>query len=164
MQEIHANVYIDAPIERVFDAISDHERFLSNVHVRTTVTRAGTNHRNGLGALREVWAGTRIRYLEEITAFERPSRFDYLIRESTMPVRHHGAQLRFTARGEGTEVDWTSRVEVPVPVAGPWLERLLRPMFTAIFTELLLAAKARLEGESRTAPRVDGTKRQEALA
>ncbi|WP_437967833.1 SRPBCC family protein [Sorangium sp. So ce260] len=146
MEEVHVNVYIHAPAERVFDAVADHEVFLrSGDDTHTKVIRPGLTERNGLGALREVRAGKRIRYVEEITAFERPSSFDYQILESTQPLRHHGSRLRFTPRGDGTEVDWTSRFEIPVPLVGHLLGALARRIFTAVFTELLLAEKARLE-------------------
>ncbi|WP_437507078.1 SRPBCC family protein [Sorangium sp. So ce1099] len=146
MEEVHVNVYIHAPVERVFEAVADHESFLrAGDDTRTKVIRSGLTERNGLGALREVRVGKRIRYVEEITAFERPSSFEYRILESTQPLRHHGSRLRFTSRGDGTEVDWTSRFEVPVPLVGRLLGSLARRMFVAAFTELLLAEKARLE-------------------
>ncbi|AUX28016.1 MULTISPECIES: SRPBCC family protein [Sorangium] len=146
MAEVHVNVYIHAPVERVFDAVADHESFLrSGDGTHTKLIRPGLTERNGLGALREVRVGKRIRYVEEITAFERPSSFDYQILESTQPLQHHGSRLRFTSRGDGTEVDWTSRFDVPVPLVGDLLGSLARRLFTAAFTELLLAEKARLE-------------------
>ncbi|KYF68111.1 hypothetical protein BE11_15920 [Sorangium cellulosum] len=146
MEEVRVNVYIHAPVERVFDAVADHESFLrSGSSTHTKVIRPGLTERNGLGALREVRAGKRIRYVEEITAFERPSSFEYQILESTQPLRHHGSRLRFTPRGDGTEVDWTSRFEIPLPLVGRVLGPLSRQIFIAVFTELLLAEKARLE-------------------
>jgi uncharacterized protein YndB with AHSA1/START domain len=148
MEQIHVNVYIHAPVERVFDAVSDHEGFLrSEDGTRTTLLRPGTTERNGLGALREVRVGRRVRYVEEITAFARPTSFSYQIIESRPPLKHHGSQMRFTPRGEGTEIDWTGRFELTVPLVGRALGPITRRMLTAAFTELLLAAKARLEAE-----------------
>jgi uncharacterized protein YndB with AHSA1/START domain len=148
MEQVHVNVYIHAPVARVFDAVSDHEGFLrSEDGTSTKLLRPGAAERNGLGALREVRVGRRIRYVEEITAFARPASFDYQIIESTQPLRHQGSQIRFTPRGDGTEVDWTSRFEIAVPLVGRALGPLARRMFTAAFTEMLLAEKARLEAE-----------------
>ncbi|WP_437734346.1 SRPBCC family protein [Sorangium sp. So ce1335] len=149
MEEVHVNVYIHAPVDRVFDAVADHEGFLrAGSTTQTRVIRPGLTERNGLGAVREVRVGRRIRYVEEITAFERPSSFEYRILESTPSLRHVGSRLRFTPRGDGTEVDWTSRFEIPLPLVGSFLGPLSRRMFTAAFTELLLAEKARLEASS----------------
>jgi len=41
------------------------------------VVRAGEPERNGLGCLREVRVGRRVRYVEEITAWQRPLAFEY---------------------------------------------------------------------------------------
>jgi uncharacterized protein YndB with AHSA1/START domain len=146
MEEVHANVYIHAPIERVFDAVSDHESFVHAEGVTSTkIIRPGTDERNGLGCLRDVRVGPRVHYVEEVTAWERPSSFEYQVRESSRRIRHHGSRIRFIPRGEGTEVDWTSRVELTIPLVGRSLGPLFRRILTAAFTELLLAAKARLE-------------------
>lgn len=146
MEEIHANVYIHAPIGRVFDAVSDHESFLhAEGSTSTKILRPGAEERNGLGCLRDVRVGPRVSYVEEITAWERPSSFEYQIRETSHPIRHHGARMRFIPRGEGTEIDWTSRIELTIPIVGRSLGPLFRRILTAAFTEFLLAAKARLE-------------------
>jgi hypothetical protein len=146
MEEIHANVYIHAPIERVFDAVSDHESFVhTEGRLSTKVIRPGTDERNGLGCLRETRVGSRVHYVEEVTAWERPSSFEYQVRETSRPIRHYGSRFRFIPRGEGTEVDWTSRAELTIPLVGRALGPLFKRILTAAFTELLLAAKARLE-------------------
>ncbi len=38
---VHVKVHIDAPLARVFDAVSDHESFLRTDDVRTGVVRPG---------------------------------------------------------------------------------------------------------------------------
>src|SRR5919198_3737750 len=97
MPEVRVHVHIEAPVERVFDAVSDHETFLrSEGGVSATVLRAGQPQRNGIGCLREVRVGRRVRYVEEITAWERPSSFEYVIRETSLPLRHAGSRLTFT--------------------------------------------------------------------
>jgi uncharacterized protein YndB with AHSA1/START domain len=146
MPEVHVRVQIDAPVERVFDAVSDHESFLhSEGGVSATVLREGERERNGLGCLREVRVGRRIRYVEEITTWERPSSFEYIIRETSLPLRHAGSRLTFTSEGWGTEVEWTSRFEITVPIIGGLLGIRARRIYAASFRDLLLAAKARLQ-------------------
>src|SRR5438132_3552878 len=149
MHEVRVHVHIEAPVEQVFDAVSDHESFLrSEGGVRARVVRAGEPERNGLGCLREVRVGRRARYLEEITAWQRPVAFEYTIRESSLPLRHFGSRLAFTPRGQGTEVEWTSRFEVTVPVIGRLLGLLAERLYAASFSKLLRQAKARLERRS----------------
>jgi uncharacterized protein YndB with AHSA1/START domain len=153
---VQVQIHIDAPIEHVFDAVSDHVTFLrtEDGSTRTKVLRAGSADRNGLGCVREVRVGRRVRYVEEITAWERPSSFEYTIREVTIPLRHLGSRLTFASTSAGTDVMWTANFVVPVPVLGYplrlWLERRL----VRAFTEMLATAKGRLEGATRKAAAV----------
>jgi len=147
MHEVRVHVHIEAPVEQVFDAVSDHESFLrSEGGVRARVVRAGEPERNGLGCLREVRVGRRVRYVEEITAWQRPLAFEYMIRETSLPLRHAGSRLTFTPHGSGTNVEWTSRFEITVPILGRLLGVRARRIYAASFKGLLLAAKVRLEG------------------
>lgn len=138
-------MYIHAPIERVFEALSDHESFLKSNDTHTSIAQPGTPDRNGLGCVRAVRSKGGVRFAEEITGWSPPTSYDYQIRESSLPLRHHGGQLRFTTRGEGTEVDWTTRFDVTVPLVGRALEPLTAAILTTTFTEMLGAAKERLE-------------------
>ncbi len=144
---VQVQVHFDAPIGRVFEAVSDHETFLrtEDGRTRTKLLRAGLADRNGLGCLREVRVGRRVRYVEEITAWEPPASFEYTIREASMPMRHLGSRLTFASRDGGTDVTWIARIEIPVPILGYplrlWIERRL----ARAFTEMLSAAKGRLD-------------------
>jgi uncharacterized protein YndB with AHSA1/START domain len=143
MQPIQAKVFFNAPIERVFEAVSDHERFFTGGRIESCrVIQPGREEKNGLGALREVIAAS-VRYVEEITVFERPNRLAYQIRECNRPIRHEGSQLDFVARGEGTEVTWTARFAVP-GLLGPLVTWLWRKALTREFQRLLVQAKGKL--------------------
>ncbi len=145
---IRVLVHIDAPIDRVFYAISDHETFICTADgTKTRLLREGATERNGLGCVREVTVGTRVRYVEEITAWQRPSRFEYTIRETTLPLRHRGSGLSFTESRGGTDVEWTARFDVAVPVIGRVLRGWLDRRLARAFREMLDAAKERLEAE-----------------
>ncbi|HEY2516439.1 MAG TPA: TrmO family methyltransferase [Polyangiaceae bacterium] len=147
MQDIRVRVHFDAPIDRVFDAVSDHESFLHSPDgTRTTILRPGAEEPNGLGCLREVRAGRRARYVEEITRWDPPNSFGYTIRESSLPLKHEGSLLTFTPSGEGTIVEWGSRLDVTVPVVGGFLGARAKHTLERAFTSLLVAAKPRVEG------------------
>jgi uncharacterized protein YndB with AHSA1/START domain len=145
MDEIAIRLRFAAPRDRVFDALSDHERFLSNARTRTVISRPGEPDKNGKGCLRTVRTQPGIRFVEEITEWERPSSYEYWIRESSVPMRHHGGKLTFTEEGGGTVVDWTTRFEIPVPVVGGLLEKAAKRALTRAFEEFLREAKARVE-------------------
>jgi hypothetical protein len=55
VRHVVVQIHIAASVERVFDAVSDHKRFLSaDDGTRTNLLREGTAERNGLGCIREV--------------------------------------------------------------------------------------------------------------
>jgi hypothetical protein len=145
MKSIKATVEICAPIEQVFDAICDHQTFLSGGRIESCqIVREGREVRNGLGCIRQVKAPS-IWYEEEITRFERPTRFDYLIRKCSLPMQHEGSSLEFGKSSQGTQVLWTARFKVSVFLLGPLLTYVMRRMLTKEFERLLLQAKEKLE-------------------
>jgi hypothetical protein len=147
MQEVKVRLHIDAPVDRVFDAASDHETFLHSPDGSTTarVVRPGQPPANGLGCIREVSIRGTVRYVEEITGWDPPRAFEYTIRKTSLPLRHSGSRLSFTARGSGTDVEWTSRFTVPIPLLGRLLERRAKRIYEAAFETLLRQTKVRLE-------------------
>jgi hypothetical protein len=59
MRTVQVNVHIAAPIEQVFDAVSDHERFLLAADgTKTKLLREGAAERNAVGCVREVTVGS----------------------------------------------------------------------------------------------------------
>jgi len=77
MKAIQVQVLFNAPIARVFEAVSDHERFFTGGGITgCRVIRSGERDKNGRGCLREIEA-RGVRYMEEITTFERPDRLAY---------------------------------------------------------------------------------------
>ena len=145
MKYVQVRVHLAAPVESVFDAVSDHENFLRDKLTRTKVITDGTPSRNGLGCRREVSIGPGVRFVEEITAWDRPRSFEYVIRESSLPVEHRGGRLTFTPAGDGSDVEWTTRFRVPVPLLGSILGFVAQRIFTRAFAGLLQAAKSNLE-------------------
>jgi len=80
-------------------------------------------------------------FREEITAYDRPRSYSYLILRSFPPFRHDGGTLTFTPAGSGTggsgtHVDWLTNYSHPAWAGGSLLEavsyRLLRSSFLAI--------------------------------
>ena len=145
MEKVRVVVHIDAPVEPVFAAVSDHVAFLTNDDTTATILRPGDIDRNGLGCVREVRVGRRARYIEEITAWEPPTFFEYTIRETSLPLRHRGSRIELKAWGGGTDVTWTAQFEITVPIVGGLLGSRISRRLTTAFTNFLLATKTRLE-------------------
>ncbi len=150
MYEIVIHAQIAAPIDRVFAALADHERFFRGRPVqRCVVTRPGTSEKNGLGAIREVDVGG-FHYVEEVVRFERPRRFDYVVRSVTrgkrrVPVQHELGWLELSETPTGTSIDWRSRFRFRIPLLGLLLERVQGPKIARVLERLLERAKSELE-------------------
>lgn len=141
MIELHVERTITASPERVFDWLADP----ANLAAAPLVLKAGWAKGSsgpGTGALREV-IGVGTWFREEITAYDRPRSYSYLIVRSFPPFDHRGGTLTFTPSGEGTHVDWLSNYSHPARAGGRLTEavscRLLRSSF---LTVLAACAKA----------------------
>ncbi|AFY99422.1 alpha/beta fold hydrolase [Calothrix sp. PCC 6303] len=104
---------------------------LGGMHAR--VVTPGNPELNGLGCIREVLVGQKIRYLEEIVAWSKPISFEYLIREASMPIRDYGSRLELTsASNGGTDIIWTSHYDIPIPIVGLYMKNQYEVAFRQI--------------------------------
>src|ERR1700761_1948420 len=131
-----------APIETVFDAITDHRAIADNLWAvrSSTLDREGTPAPNGVGAGRRVAAGGPP-FVEEIIDSERPVRYAYKLL-SGAPVRDHVGTVELREAGTGTEVTWHLRSTPKIPGAD-WL---LSPVLKRVIGELLNGAVKAAEG------------------
>ncbi|HEY2516752.1 MAG TPA: hypothetical protein VGI39_38040, partial [Polyangiaceae bacterium] len=60
---------------------------------------------------------------------------------------HEYGSVELTPRGSGTDVRWTTRYQVAVPVVGGAMEGMLEGLFRYVFSRFLTDARARVEGE-----------------
>lgn len=134
MVEIHLERTFAAPVDQVFDWLADP----ANLAAAPLVLKAGytkDSSEPGAGAVREV-VGVGTWFREEITAYDRPHSYSYLIVRSFPPFDHEGGTLTFAASGDGTHVDWLTNYTHPARAGGKVLQtisyRLLRSSFLAI--------------------------------
>ena len=138
MVEIRVQRTIAAHVEQVFDWLADPV----NLAAAPLALKAGYTKgfsAPGTGAMRRV-IGVGTWFLEEMTAYDRPRSYSYLIIRSVPPFIHDGGTLTFTesrsGATEGTDVDWLTHYTHPVWAGGKLLEsvsyRLLRSSFVAI--------------------------------
>jgi hypothetical protein len=139
MAKVRVTQHIAGDLDAVFDLISDHETFLSRFPgMRARIVTPGSPERNGLGCMREVFVGQKIRYLEEIVAWSKPTSFEYLIREASMPIQHYGSRLELSsASNGGTDITWTSHYDIPMPIVG-WIVGLyMKSRYEVAFRQIL---------------------------
>ena len=134
MVQLHVEKTIAAPPGQVFDWMAAPE----NLAAAPLVLRAGwakTSPPPGAGAVREV-IGTGMWFREEITAYDPPRSYSYLIVRSAPAFDHDGGTITFIPAGSGTHVDWVSSYTHPIRAGGAAMEavssRLLPWNFRAI--------------------------------
>jgi uncharacterized protein YndB with AHSA1/START domain len=143
MVEIHLERTIDAPVEQVFDWLADPPN-LAAAPLALRGRYAKDSRGLGAGAVREVIAvGTWFR--EEITAYDRPRSYSYLIVRSFPPFNHEGGTLTFTPSGDSTRVDWQSSYTHPARAGGKLLEAVTYRMLRWSFRSILDACAKALE-------------------
>jgi uncharacterized protein YndB with AHSA1/START domain len=127
---------IDAPPEAVFAPLADHARYDRFRGIRRAeLLREGDPPPNGAGALRRVTIGP-LRFDEEITEFESPSRLGYRIIRVNVPFAHEGGTISLSGR-DRTEVVWTTTYRVPTPLIGGIQERIWTLVLRRGFRRLL---------------------------
>jgi hypothetical protein len=128
---------IPAPIGGVFDVLSDHANYSRFRGIqRSELVREGDAEPNGLGALRRIHTWP-LRFEEEITAFERPVRMDYLIVAVNAPLEHRGGSLVLEEASGGTHVTWTSTFGFTPGVIGPLMTAVAVPVLSLGFSDML---------------------------
>ena len=154
MHEINVSIEIEAPIEKVFEALSDHESFLAGPGMSCALTKEGQPNRNGLGALRQIEAGNK-KFTEQITAFETPNHYEYVIQSLTtksgrkIPFQHERGWLDFSVKNGKTVVEWTTRFRINIPLIGGFISRRVGSNLIQAFNDMLQTAKNQLEETQR---------------
>ena len=147
MPTVQVERTIAAPIEQVFDLLTDHANYAQFPGLtHSELAREGETDANGVGALRKISAGP-IRFEEEITAFERPARMDYVIREVNVSMEHEGGTMRFESTDAGTHVTWRSTFTFTTPAVGGLLGGAGAPAIRLSFARILKYADRRLGSE-----------------
>jgi len=144
MRSIDVTRTIPAAPEPIFDLLAGHANYdqFRAVSASELVTE-GDPPPNGVGALRRIRVQV-LRFEEEITAYERPTRLDYLIVKLNVPFDHLGGSITLTPDGDATRVEWRSSFTVPTPVVGGLAELAWQPLLARGFRRVLEDVERRL--------------------
>jgi len=144
MKTITVTRTIPAPIEKVFDLLADHANYQAHFGVKgSKLIREGKPDKNGLGAVRWIDSGP-IQFEEEITLYDRPRRYDYLITKCSAPLEHQGGTILLESVGTATRVTWTSVMRVKMPLLGGLLTQVLAARIGRAFGSMLKETERRL--------------------
>ncbi|BDB44062.1 MULTISPECIES: SRPBCC family protein [Mycobacterium] len=131
-----------APIEAVFDRLTDHRNYKNISPLRTSeLVRPGDTEPNGVGALRRMGLIGPAQ-IEEVTEFERPTRFGYRLR-SGLPVRDHTGTVELAESETGTRVTYSVRSTptLPIPGIGLVLGIILKQGISGLLDGIVRAAE-----------------------
>lgn len=105
---------INAPIDVVFDVLTDHRAYADFTPVRSaTLEREGVPAPNGVGAIRVLrLAGPPVR--EEVTEYVKPNRFVYKML-SGVPARDYVGTVDLVQEAGGTRVNYHVQAFPTVP-------------------------------------------------
>lgn len=133
---------IDAPVEVVWDLLTDHAAYSAWTPVPTSrLETAGGEEPNGTGAVRFLGigpAGTR----EEVVAHTPNAHLAYAI-VGGLPVRDHRADVRLRDAGGWTSLVYEGRFEPAVPGTGTLLNLVMKGAIRTLVPSLQKAAERR---------------------
>jgi len=119
---VHLSESVRAPIELVFDRITDHEAMRDWPGVSNCRLVEQGEPKNGVGAVRAVT--TRgLTLHERVVRFEPPLGYDYSIVKG-LPVQHLG-RVRLEQRGDEVQLDWTIEMSSRIPLLAQIVGKLL---------------------------------------
>ena len=116
---------INADPDTVFGILADHRGLTEITPLRRVeLTRTGSPDPAGVGAVRKLHlAGPPI--TEEVTRFERPTRFSYTIRGG-LPVKDHLADVTLVPDGGRTRMTYRIEGTGTIPYSDKVVEGVLR--------------------------------------
>lgn len=143
--------HVNAPSEPIFAMLMDHEgyRFFPGF-TSSKLIQAGTDHRDGVGAIRAGWFnGTYV--VEEVMECEPPSKIVYKTVKCTIPLDHDGGLIELTPSAiGGTDVRWRTSFRVAVPLIGDLLGYLCAPGLDKTIHNILNHVKREVERTQET--------------
>ncbi|MBK5356582.1 SRPBCC family protein [Pseudomonas sp. TH41] len=133
---IEHSVRIEAPANKVWAHISDHEGMAQWSGFKpVTVHRAGNGERNGHGSER-LMHGPGGRVVEQVIDWQPPHSLRYRVTEGSPFICHQG-EILLRDLGQATELTWRIRFRPKLPGTGNLLRCLLQRMLGAMLLKRL---------------------------
>lgn len=133
---------VDAPVEVVWDVLTDHARYSTWTPVPTTrLETPGEPDRNGVGAVRFLGAGP-IGAREQVLVHEVGEHLAYTVIAGA-PVRDYRVDVRLTDGGGWTSLVYEGRFSPAVPGTGPALSLVVRAVLRTLVVSLTRESERR---------------------
>ncbi len=126
-QKIRITQEFKAPVEEIFNLLTDHETFGRIVGANITrVIDSPEQNPNGTGSVRQIAAFPGIRFEETVVTFEQNHLMEYVISKGS-PIKNHRGCFAFSKGRDTTWVDYTISFEPRLPFffLGPVLRRVI---------------------------------------
>ena len=120
---IEVSVVVRAPLQQVFERITDHEAMAQWPGISSCALIAEGTPRNGVGAIRRIKA-SGLTLDEQVVSFEPPHGYAYQIIRG-LPVKHLGT-VRLTEAADGVRVDWHVELSSRLPLVAQLVGMALR--------------------------------------
>lgn len=141
MATVHVTREFDAPVERLFDHLSEHENLGVLFPARVERVRDGESSRNGVGSVRRLSINGLLPFEETVLVCEANERIEYAITKGS-PLRGHRGVMRFSERPEGgSRLDYTITFGAVVPGLAPVVAVALRRTITRGLAEVDAATR-----------------------
>jgi uncharacterized protein YndB with AHSA1/START domain len=136
---------VAAPIETVFDVLTDHRGYVRISPLRSaTLEREGDPAPNGVGAIRRLGLlGPPLR--EQVIEYERPTRFVYRLL-SGAPVRDYVGTVELSSQGDLTHVNYRVEMFPTVPLVGRVVVAVARTAVGQLFKGIVKESERRASG------------------
>jgi uncharacterized protein YndB with AHSA1/START domain len=125
LRHVHVIHEFQAPVERVFAYLAEHENLEALFGTRIERVRDGDTERNGVGSCRRLSFNGLLPFEETVTEAVPNERIVYRITKGT-PMRDHEGVMAFSsANGGGSRLDYRIRFGSAVPFLAVTLARVL---------------------------------------
>ena len=114
-QHISITQSFNAPVETIFNIITDHEAFGHVINTKTKrVVDSQDENKNGLGSIRRVSVFPAPAFEETVVAFEPNKLMEYVVSKGS-PVKNHKGRMEFFDEQGKTSLTYTIDFEPKLP-------------------------------------------------
>lgn len=106
MQHIKITQTFNAPVEEIFNLLTDHESFgkIINTKIRRVVDSKDKN-KNGIGSIRRIYAAPLLAFEESVITFDLNHVMEYVVSKGS-PIKNHKGRMEFSSEHDKTKLTY----------------------------------------------------------